>query len=90
MLKEDFTKNWNNLKFSTEIEKYDQSGNKNVYIDDSEQKKMKKSKSDPEMLKQNLTPTDNADSANIKDKLENAQEIMTPADDGCNFGKISF
>ena len=55
-LKDDITKPWNNLTFTTDIEKYEHiSSNKNVYIDDLDEKKLKKSKSDPEMLKQKLT-----------------------------------
>ena len=50
LLKEDVTKPWSSLKIHTEIEKYEQNGNKNMFIsDESDEKKMKKSKSDPEM-----------------------------------------
>ncbi len=95
-LKEDVSRPWNSINMITEIEKYEQnSPNKNVYIDDLDEKKMKKSKSDPEMLKQNLTGDAIGNyncylESSTKEMLEKAGDIITSVDDGCNFGIFSL
>ena len=96
LLKEDFTKPWTKLNITTEIEKYDQCLNKNMHIcEENGEKKMKKSKSDPEMTAYKSSATTgkiinlNLDAG--KEKIEKAaEELITTIDDNCNFGNIQF